>query len=565
MRHARNTLEGAAIALVATLVLTGCNAGSDPASAPKHSPTATLTPRSMAGIDGPLEAGPWVMPMWGNDPDSLPRAVVEVPEGYGSTGGWAVDRGADGDPENYGTVSFWSVFRVVRDPCEGVIMYDPGPGVRDLARALHGQRRMTTTAPTAVSVDGYRGLYLEVRFPTDESRMTGCHSSEYDLWSTDGGGLYSSDIAGTVSRFWILDVDGTRVVMVADTTPQEDAAATAEVLGIAASTHFIEPLKPRAARRLTYADGRRIHWGDTVIDAGRDILSLHVTDDGVAFTSTDGTIWFTDGSGVEQIGTLGDGSLSDVAYGFDKRTTISSGNAGSLVVWFTVTQGKQALVVYDSHVGKEMLRTPATEPARAVGRHKRQWPEQILAVLDDSVYAACAGRGDSCWISGVDGRLARYDLTSGERTLVTFADYQADLRHRPRQLVVGDTYASGLVVDGPGVDFRRRGSVLVALNGRDYSPGRPTASFVTGPAGRLHLRLPGNLATARNLHVFQWLDDDTLVLWAGKAATVPAIWGAQQVVANPDLLTCTLSTGDCARAVVGSAVDVLPGLPGRDV
>ena len=218
--------------------------GSGPPEPIKTPKVTVVTPQPMAGIDGPLEAGPWVMPMWGNDPDSLPRAVVEVPEGYGSTGGWAVDRGADGDPENYGTVSFWSVFRVVRDPCEGVIMYDPGPGVRDLARALHGQRRMTTTAPTAVSVDGYRGLYLEVRFPTDESRMTGCHSSEYDLWSTDGGGLYSSDIAGTVSRFWILDVDGTRVVMVADTTPQEDAAATAEVLGIAASAHFIEPLKP---------------------------------------------------------------------------------------------------------------------------------------------------------------------------------------------------------------------------------------------------------------------------------------------------------------------------------
>jgi hypothetical protein len=32
--------------------------------------------------------------------------------------------------------------------------------------------------------------------------------------------------------------------MVADTTPGEDAAATAEVLGIAASTRFIEPLQP---------------------------------------------------------------------------------------------------------------------------------------------------------------------------------------------------------------------------------------------------------------------------------------------------------------------------------
>jgi hypothetical protein len=238
-------LAAAVVGAVAWLGgLPGALRGSGPPE-PIRTPDATvIAPRSMQGIDGPLAAGTWVMPVWGSDTNSLPRVLVEVPEGYGSPGGWVVDRGADGDPDNYGTVSVWTVQSVVRNPCQGVTTYDPGPGVRDLAEALHRQRVVTTTAPTPVSVDGHSGLYLEAKFPADESRMTGCRSSQYDLWHSDGGGVYGTDIAGTVSRLWILDVDGTRVVMVADTTPHEDAAATAEVLGIARSVHFMEPLNP---------------------------------------------------------------------------------------------------------------------------------------------------------------------------------------------------------------------------------------------------------------------------------------------------------------------------------
>src|SRR6188508_3086099 len=70
----------------------------DPAKPPK---ITIEEPRSMAGINGPLMAGRWVMPMLGSDPDALPRAVVEVPPGYGTPGGTVVDRGGDGDPANH--------------------------------------------------------------------------------------------------------------------------------------------------------------------------------------------------------------------------------------------------------------------------------------------------------------------------------------------------------------------------------------------------------------------------------------------------------------------------------
>ena len=152
-----------------------------------------------------------------------------------------VDRGADGDPEEYGDVSFWTVASVLRDPCEGQATVAPGPSVRDLAGALRAQPGHRTTRPRPVEVDGYSGLYLEVTLPAQQ-QINGCHDSEQMLWRTDDGNGYGGNIAGTISRLWILDVRGTRVVMVAGTTPNESADEVAEVLAIAASTHFIDPV-----------------------------------------------------------------------------------------------------------------------------------------------------------------------------------------------------------------------------------------------------------------------------------------------------------------------------------
>ena len=255
MPHAKNTFV-AGIALLTALVLTSCDTGSTPESAAATSatsppatstasaPTAIVEPRSMAGMNGALEAGRWVMPMVWNDPDALPRAVVEVPAGYGTPGGSVVDRGADGDPDNHGDVLFWTAQDVVRDPCEGVTTADPGPTVRDLADAIVAQPGQQTTRPKPVTVDGYSGLYLEVTTPRKPSRLAGCHASEYALWSNEDGDFYRTNVPAAINRFWILDLNGQRIVMCAVTTPSEDAAAITEVVGIAESTHFLAPLKP---------------------------------------------------------------------------------------------------------------------------------------------------------------------------------------------------------------------------------------------------------------------------------------------------------------------------------
>lgn len=237
------TLIYLATALWITSLLTGCGGGASPegqgsgSASVTTSPSSEASPRSMEGIDGALEAGSWRVPVYARDYRTLPWAVVEVPEGYGSPGGWTVDRGADGDPQDYGSVDFWSVGTVADDPCHASTETDPGSTVRDLAEAIHRQRGHQATAPVPVTLDGHTGLYLEVTGP-DRKQLDTCAERRFTLWRGDDNVLNGTDVPGMVFQIWILDVNGHRIVVNEATSPHETQAEKAEVRAIAESTHF---------------------------------------------------------------------------------------------------------------------------------------------------------------------------------------------------------------------------------------------------------------------------------------------------------------------------------------
>ena len=120
-------------------------------------------------------------------------------------------------------------------------------------------------------------------------------------------------------------------------------------------TKTAEPISD--VRKLTYANGSTIHWGDQTIDTGLDLLALYVTDNGVGFTTTDRKVWFTDLEDITQIGDLGDADDGSYKFGFDQRLTLSSGTSGTLFAWYEVANDQQSLVVYDTSDGSEVLRT----------------------------------------------------------------------------------------------------------------------------------------------------------------------------------------------------------------
>jgi hypothetical protein len=125
-----------------------------------------------------------------------------------------------------------------------------------------------------------------------------------------------------------------------------------------------EPVGPPAptSRPLTYAVGSEVHYGDDIVATSGAVLELDLTDDGVVVRTDDAGIWFTDGSGLDRLGTLGRPAAAfqpEVPYYYGDGSFVVSDNTGSLVGWFEFPAPNQPeLVVYDTASRDEVARQP---------------------------------------------------------------------------------------------------------------------------------------------------------------------------------------------------------------
>jgi hypothetical protein len=226
--------------LLAVVGLSLLSSGGRPGPIP--SPTASPIALTMSVI-GPLQPGTHVTA----DP-FLARVTFRVPAGWeGIMGGpYLVDLGKAAQP---GAVSFQIFDTVYADPCDftkGPLDPLPGPSVDDLATALAGLPSLDVTAPTDITIDGYRGKQLTLTAPTD---MTGCTlSPDRNLltWELPLGARIGMT-PGEVDRVWILDVDGQRLVIVAPEKPGAlNDPSKAEVQAVLDSIR-IAPAPPTAS------------------------------------------------------------------------------------------------------------------------------------------------------------------------------------------------------------------------------------------------------------------------------------------------------------------------------
>jgi len=236
-------LASAALAALATLV-SACSTDAAPSSPDPSTPDLST---STAAVDQgfidlepisagtALDPGTYGMPLIGLD--SRMRVLVDVPAGYFSSGGYVIDDGHGTlVPDEYGDVAFWgAVTEVGTDPCLGAKSVDAGTSVRDLADALVAQRHWRTSAPVPVTLDGYRGVYLESTGPQDLMR---CRAGDLVILADEQGNALSlgTDMRGT-TRLWILDVRGTRIVAAVRTFPGHTSDPE-ELVGIAESAEF---------------------------------------------------------------------------------------------------------------------------------------------------------------------------------------------------------------------------------------------------------------------------------------------------------------------------------------
>jgi hypothetical protein len=247
-------LRGAmpALAVCATVMLTACTgaglAGATsgttptaPATAPagKTSPPATTSPSRPGHLpnDVPIEAGDY---SYRGVPPLLVTFTVAA-DGWESWGAGVVKGGAT--TRRMAGVGFADIADLHADPCRwksGRLEPTLGPTVDDLVVALVALPHFDViNAPAETVVDGFAGKYLALRIAEDVV-LADCDDGTFNsyIW-TDGTGRYHQG-PGQVEEFWIVDVEGTRLVINAASFPETDARHLAERDAIIASIR-VEP------------------------------------------------------------------------------------------------------------------------------------------------------------------------------------------------------------------------------------------------------------------------------------------------------------------------------------
>ncbi len=181
----------------------------------------------------------------------LPAFLIAVPDGWASA--FSITRPRSGYEIPHVAVLFWDIDRVYGHPCQWQgTLFQPGPTVDDLAEALVDIPLRDATQPVDVTLDGYAGKYLEWSVPAEIETephgeftsfagcdVTGDGDRAFESWTGKAGGSDRyQQAAGQIDRLWILDVDGTRLVIDAFEMPYATAAEREELTEVVESTRF---------------------------------------------------------------------------------------------------------------------------------------------------------------------------------------------------------------------------------------------------------------------------------------------------------------------------------------
>jgi hypothetical protein len=178
------------------------------------------------------------------DPETPLRVVYEV-----EADGWSQWLGAVKFLEGgHVGVSITTVTNVVRDGCLDHSRPNPpiGPAAEDLAAALADLPPFELTAPpTDITAYGYPGKHLEFTVPDlpmegsgDDRRFAECVGGQLKSWVDPdsephaGDAFYGYTGPGYTEEFWILDVEGTRLMIAAEWSPNSPREAISEMRAI---------------------------------------------------------------------------------------------------------------------------------------------------------------------------------------------------------------------------------------------------------------------------------------------------------------------------------------------
>jgi hypothetical protein len=134
----------------------------------------------------------------------------------------------------------WGIDGAYTDPCGGQPGPVAGPSTSDLAAAVAAIPGIVALGPTDVIVGDHPAKHLVITIP----EVVGCDPESFLLWYSDiqcgtydPCGRYASAPGSTI-RIWIVDVDGARVWLEAETYEGADAALDAEIQAMIDSIEF---------------------------------------------------------------------------------------------------------------------------------------------------------------------------------------------------------------------------------------------------------------------------------------------------------------------------------------
>jgi hypothetical protein len=223
--------HGYVLASVVLMMAVACSAQGQEATVPSRSASSDTQAAQevqdmmeLVSLDplGQIEPGTYSI-----DPDLDPstplRVVYEIPaEGWSS---W-IGAAKFGPDDGHVGVSVTTVVNLVTDGCRDHLAADPpvGPTVEDLATALSELEPFRVTSPPRdVTVYGYRGKHLELTVP--DVAFDRCDAGDLRSWiapmdtAEEGDAFYGYTGPGYREEFWILDVDGTRLMIAAERSP----------------------------------------------------------------------------------------------------------------------------------------------------------------------------------------------------------------------------------------------------------------------------------------------------------------------------------------------------------
>jgi len=234
-RSARSVAAFVLTALVLTVMLgTWLKANDEPSAAAKPSGSpVTQTPSS--------DVSPSPTPVGTHE-----LTVGGVPFSFEPRGGWERFGGISinksdpfaADGQDAEAIIFWTTFPQgdIADPCDHLLRSVRGPSAAELAAAVAAAPGTElVSGPSYVSVGGQPATHVVLTVQKD----LGCDPGYFFTWNAVfGGAFWLRTGVGDTIRVWIVEVDGKRLVIGAETVRQASPGLEQEIQQIIGSIRF---------------------------------------------------------------------------------------------------------------------------------------------------------------------------------------------------------------------------------------------------------------------------------------------------------------------------------------